>query len=121
MKKLLLSLVATVSSLFLVACQQPSTDTETTYQATITIELADEDVTKTVTVEEGDSVMDVLEDNFTVEENDGFVTSIDGVGQDTTKGIYWMYDVNGEMAQKGAAEQLVEEGDEIRFYQITME
>lgn len=121
MKKCTLSLVAFLSTVFLVACQQTDTDTEKQYQATVTIQLTDEEIEKTVTVEEGDSVMDVLEDNFTVEENDGFVTSIDGVGQDTTKGIYWMYDVNGEMAQKGAEEQLVEEGDEIRFYQITVE
>ncbi len=121
MKKYILSLIALLATIFLVACQQTDIDAENQYQATVTIQLADEEIEKTVTVEEGDSVMDVLEENFTVEENDGFVTSIDGIGQDTTKGVYWMYDVNGEMAQKGAEEQLVEEGDEIRFYQITVE
>lgn len=84
--------------------------------ATLIIAKADDDAqTKTVTLTDGQSVMEVLKENFTVEEKDGFITAIDGLAQDTTKNLYWMYDVNGTQAAKGAADTIVKPGDEIKF------
>lgn len=49
------------------------------------------------------------------EEEGGFVTSINGISQDTKAGKYWLYYVNGEFAQVGAGEYIVQDGDEITW------
>ena len=45
-----------------------------------------------------------------------FVTTVDGETADSDAGAYWMYDVNGEMAQYGVDTQPVTDGDDIDFY-----
>ena len=45
-----------------------------------------------------------------------FVTTVDGETADSDAGEYWMYDVNGEMAQYGVDTQPVADGDVIDFY-----
>lgn len=62
-------------------------------------------------------MLDVLEEVYPVQENDGFITEIDGISQDKDKGIYWMFDVNGKLGEKAANQLKVEDGDEIKFYQ----
>ncbi|HEL2722309.1 TPA: DUF4430 domain-containing protein, partial [Streptococcus suis] len=51
----------------------------------------------------------------------GLITEIDGVSQDTSTNTYWMYKVNGQMADKGAKDLTVANGDEIEFYLETFE
>ena len=122
MKKVLLSLTSLGLFLILAACGQETADsTEAVYSATLTVTFTDNTVQQEVTFEEGDSVMDVLEDYHEVEESNGMVTAIDGVSQDAASNTYWMYDVNGELAPKGAEEQLLVEGDTIEFYLETFE
>lgn len=122
MKKVLLSLTSLGLFLILAACGQETADsTEAVYSATLTVTFTDNTVQQEVTFEEGDSVMDVLEDYHEVEESNGMVTAIDGVSQDAASNTYWMYDVNGELAPKGAEEQLLAEGDTIEFYLETFE
>ena len=58
-----------------------------------------------------------LEEVYPVQENDGFITEIDGISQDKDKGIYWMFDVYGKLGEKAANQLKVEDGDEIKFYQ----
>ncbi|MET3559114.1 hypothetical protein ABID29_002263 [Streptococcus rupicaprae] len=122
------SLFALVSVMTLAACSPAPTsvpannqtsqvaDDDPTAQATILVKFTDRETEKEVTFEVGDSVMDVLEDNFNVEEEDGLVTVIDGVSQDPAKNTYWMYKVNGEMAEVGAESYEVKAGDKIEFY-----
>lgn len=122
MKKVLLSLTSLGLFLTLAACGQETADSaEAVYSATLTVTFADRTAQEEVTFEEGDSVMDVLEDYHEVEESNGMVTAIDGVSQDAASNTYWMYDVNGELAPKGAEEQLLAEGDTIEFYLETFE
>ncbi len=45
-----------------------------------------------------------------------FVTTVDGETADSDAGEYWMYDINGEMAQYGVDTQPVADGDDIEFY-----
>jgi len=59
--------------------------------------------------------MDVLKENFDVEEDNGFVTAIDGVEQDVNAQIGWMYFVNDEMAMVGANEYELSPGDVVNF------
>ncbi len=70
---------------------------------------------KDITIDDGAILMDVLKQHFEVEETDGFITSIEGHSIDEQEGIYWMYDVNGEMASVGATELELTDGDHIHF------
>lgn len=125
MKKISLVLTTLALSIVLVACQAADNDRneaqEKNVQVTLVVEFDGKTDTKEVTVEEGDNVMDVLEEVHEVEENQGMVTAIDGVSQDEAKKTYWMYDVNNEMAPKGVEEMTVSDGDEIKFYLQTFE
>ena len=71
--------------------------------------------TKSIEVEEGAIVLDVLKEHFDVEEEGGFVTSIDGVNDDPDNQLAWMYFVNDEMAMVGAAEYELEADDHVNF------
>jgi hypothetical protein len=46
-----------------------------------------------------------------IESDSGLVTAIEGVEQDADKNLFWLYYVNGKLAQKGAAEVKLETGD----------
>lgn len=64
----------------------------------------------------GSSVFDLMTAlNVPFEEQGGFVTSIKGISQDTGAGKYWVYYINGEYAPVGAADYIVQDGDEITW------
>jgi hypothetical protein len=46
-----------------------------------------------------------------VESDSGLVTAIEGVEQDEGKNLFWLYYVNGKLAEKGAAEVKLAAGD----------
>ncbi|MGT2714976.1 DUF4430 domain-containing protein [Streptococcus respiraculi] len=123
MKKWMFSVITVIAGLFLVACQpQTASKTEQTYTATLKVTFPDNKVVEEkVTFEKDDSVMDILEDHHKIEEKDGLVTSIDEVSQNPEKNTYWMYDVNDELAPKGAKEMHVSDGDTIAFYLQTFQ
>lgn len=126
MKKLLLPLSVFLSILFLAACGQtaaePAEDTDDVhYHATLVVTVDGKEDKKTVDFEQGDSVMDVLEDYHEVEEEGGMVTAINGVSQDPAAKTYWMYKVNDKMAEVGAEDLEVQEGDTIEFYMETFQ
>ena len=131
MKKWLLLLSA---SFILTACgeQTTETSTDTTSQETSSVveDASTEDVVtvevtisvtedgeliengeQVVEVEEGALLLDVMKENFEIEETDTFINAINGVEQDATANKWWLFDVNGEMAQKGAAETELKAGD----------
>lgn len=76
---------------------------------------------KEIQIEEGDKLLDVMKENFEIEENDGFITSIEGISQDVDQQKYWMYEVNGEMASVGAAELELNPDDHVTFDLSPME
>ncbi|MGT2783801.1 DUF4430 domain-containing protein [Streptococcus merionis] len=130
MKKIFSSLALLLATMTLVACgantsaptstsSHPQTtvvDDDQTAKATFLVTANGKTTEKEVTFEVGDSVMDVLEDNFAAEEEDGMVTVIDGVSQDASKNTYWMYKVNNEMAEVGAESYKLKAGDKVEFY-----
>jgi hypothetical protein len=61
----------------------------------------------------GQTAMRALQTVADIETDDGgkFVTAIEGVEQDTGKQLAWLFYLNGEMAEKGAAEIELEAGD----------
>lgn len=70
---------------------------------------------KEVSIEEGAILMDVMKENFEIEEGGGLITSIDGVSQDVEEKMGWMYFVNDEMAMVGAEEYELSVGDKVTF------
>jgi len=83
---------------------------------TLSIDEGDEVITeKEVSIAEGDLLMDVLKANFDVEEEGGFITSIEGVSPDEGEEKSWMFFVNDEMATTGAEEVELNPGDQVNF------
>ncbi|MBF7094000.1 DUF4430 domain-containing protein [Streptococcus sp. HF-1907] len=123
MKKVFNLLLVGLMSLVLVACgNSGATKTSASSSAeSLKIQLVVKEDTNTidekVTADKGDTVMDVLKDNYKVVEKDGFITSIDGISQDEKAGKYWMFKVNGKMAPKAADKIKVKNGDKVEFYQ----
>lgn len=72
---------------------------------------------KTVAIEDGAILMEVMEENFDLEtEFDGeFIAKIDGVGPEDGEEVAWMYNVNGQTPSVGASEYELEAGDEVVF------
>ncbi|MFD1413891.1 DUF4430 domain-containing protein [Oceanobacillus jeddahense] len=83
---------------------------------TITIDEGNQYVSEEIVqIEEGDILLDVMKDAFYVEEDSGFITSIERVSDDEDEGKYWMYFVDGESAAVGAGEYELNGGEEITF------
>ena len=51
-------------------------------QVTLILKTDKESKKKSVEIQKGDTVLDVLEEVYPVQENDGFITEIDGISQD---------------------------------------
>lgn len=129
MKKKQLLLSGLVLGMFLVSgcttLANEATLTTTTTQesvspveqtATIILQEDGKEITKeVVSFEPGAVVFDVMDEHFEIVHQDGFITSIDGMTQDEAANKYWLYDINGEMALKGAKELALQDGDEILF------
>lgn len=97
---------------------QSSEQSEDTVRITLTKDQGEEYIhEKEIPVEEGDLLLDVLEENFYVETDDTgkFITSIERVSSDDDEERAWIYTVNGESPNLGAAEYELQAGDEIIF------
>ncbi|MGP6139910.1 MULTISPECIES: DUF4430 domain-containing protein [unclassified Jeotgalibaca] len=127
MKKYLFLLA---SGFILAGCQSPQTTEESISESTISSVMAEtitvtmrmsidgeevEGGSQEIQVEEGAILLDVMKENYDIEETDGFITSIDGQEQDTEAGKYWLFDINGEMAPVGANETELQEGDVVEW------
>ena len=124
MKKVVLGLISFLAVLFLASCassSQTAVEQEEQFQATLVVDFGDKVDSQEISFEQGDTVMDILEEHFEVESEAGMVTDIDGVSQDAAANTYWMYDINDELAPKGAEEMTISEGDTITFYLETFE
>ncbi|MFC2948280.1 DUF4430 domain-containing protein [Virgibacillus sediminis] len=103
----------------------PDTDQENTQQAEekeerVHITLSENEgeeiiAEEEVTITENAILMDVMKENFDIEEENGFITSINGIGPEEGEERSWMFYVNGEMAMVGAQEYELEPGDEVTF------
>ncbi len=116
MKKISI-LLTLLPFLFLTACGTgQDQNTSESIQITLTITHDESTDSQELTVESDDTVMEILKENHTVVEENGLITEIDQVSQNPSSNTYWMYKINGMLAEKGANDQSVSEGDEIEFY-----
>jgi hypothetical protein len=115
--------VALIAALFLSACgSNGDSGAENQPAATVPAAQAEvlvtQDCGKTVVVNKkkvpaGQTAMRALQTIADVETDEGgkFVTAIEGVEQDTGKQLAWLFYVNGQAAEKGAAEIELNAGD----------
>jgi hypothetical protein len=118
-----LAVVALVAALFMGACgSNGDSEAENQPAATAPAEQAEVLVTqgcgRTIVVNKkevapGQTALQALDRVADIETDDGgkFVTAIEGVEQDTGKQLAWLFYVNGEMAEVGAAEIKLKAGD----------
>ena len=117
MKKLLL--LSTLSLSFVLAScgteeVEPKEVAEDTISATITITSEDKTVAEKVVVfEEGENLQEVMTETFDVVEEDGFITSLEGLEQSESENKWWTFTANDEMVNVGANEYILEEDDNI--------
>lgn len=121
MKKFFTTILALLSFIVLAACSPKTEETAQTAQLNLIVTHDQATIDEQVEFTQGQTVLEILSANFEVEETNGMVTSIDGVAQDASKSIYWMYKVNDEMAAVGAGELEPKDGDKVEFYQEQFE
>ena len=116
------SLAALLFACVLAACggnssSAPATQAGTTTQAEagaavlITTDCGGTVVTAKTPVDAGETAMRSLDRVADIESDSGLVTAIEGVEQDADKNLFWLYYVNGKLADKGAAEVKLAAGD----------
>lgn len=125
MKKLFTLILTLCTLSILSACQTTSTkqSSETSAssetvakKATFTLQEDGKDfLTKEVKVKEGATVYDALSAAFPIKAEKGFITEINGHSQDEKASKYWLYTINGKMAEKGATETPLKAGDKVVF------
>ncbi|UJF15325.1 DUF4430 domain-containing protein [Jeotgalibaca sp. MA1X17-3] len=74
-----------------------------------------EDGTKSLELEEGTTLLEAMKANFDIEEDNDFITSINGQEQDNEANKYWLFDINGEESMVGAADVELQEDDFVEF------
>lgn len=113
-KKLTLLTVLSLGILTACATEEEAVVPEEEGQtAEITI-IAGEDIVVEKEVEiNGEPLQEILANNFELEEEDGFITAIEGIPQVEEDNTWWMFEVNGEMPQVGANEYIVQDEDEV--------
>lgn len=97
-----------------------STSSEDTEEVSASIKIVidgDEltDLTKEVVVPEGTLLADVMQEEYDVVDEGGFISAIEGNEQDVEAQRYWMYYINDEMAAVGANEYAIRAGDVIEW------
>lgn len=101
----------------------PATSTESSVvETTVAVSFSFEedekeitDLTKEIKVQEGQSVLEALKENYEVVEEGGLVSSIEGYEQVEKESKYWLYTVNDEQPTVGANEYTLEEGDKVKW------
>lgn len=80
------------------------------------VDKVDEDkIDKTVELSPGKSLLAAMKEQYEVIEDEGYITSIEGYEQSQEDNIYWLYEINDEFAQVGAADYTLEDGDVISW------
>lgn len=73
-----------------------------------------EELSKELTVEDDIDLLEIMDANYDIDATeDGFMTGIEGYEQDEAEDLYWMFYVNEEMGEVGAADYIPTESDAI--------
>lgn len=129
-KKYLLGL-ALITTFTLTSCNNdadkeassPATSTEekaqtpetTNVEITIYDKVNDEEILTEEVALDSEGLETYLEKNHKAKFENGMMTELHGISQDEGNNQYWMYYVNGEMAEVGIGDYEAKEGDKIEF------
>ena len=116
--RLVLSMTVLVTLTGCTQQEKSTTNKSTTNELTVNIVLKEDHKefdSKEISVSKQTVLYDVLKENYEIEDNDGFITSIDGHKQNEKDNKYWLYSINGKQAEKGVKETKVEDGDNVVF------
>ena len=61
------------------------------------------------------TLLDVLKENYSVEDDDGMITSLDGHSQDAKNNKYWVFTINDEQVNSGAKDVTLKKDDRVVF------
>jgi uncharacterized protein DUF4430 len=89
----------------------PATQAEPRAEVLVTTDCGATVVTAKTPVDAGETAMRSLDRVADIESGGGLVTAIEGVEQDESENRFWLYYVNGKLAEKGAAEVKLAAGD----------
>lgn len=70
---------------------------------------------KSITTNKKNNLMEIMQENFEIEEENGFIQSINGLATDFDAETGWVYYINDEMAIVGAEDLTLSEDDYVRF------
>lgn len=123
MKKIILSIALLMSLFTISACKTSKPKIETKESQTIQVSKEKANISvfqekkevtsKEVTFEAGQNLMAILKANFTVKDEKGMISEVEGIAQDKTKGYYWTYKINGKMVETGAKDTLLKNDDKV--------
>ena len=120
--KLLFAMILTVGVLFGCDSTNVEPNNSATEQAEVQVEIIisvenGEDIiaTEELAIESGKSLMEVMEENFDVVNNEGFISAINGIEPEDGEPYAWFCTINGEHAMSGAEDYVIEDGDVIEF------
>lgn len=68
-----------------------------------------------IEVEEGTTLLELMQENYDIEETGGEITSIEGYAEDESRNAFWRFEINDEQATGGADEYELQNGDEIEW------
>ncbi|GAB2021393.1 DUF4430 domain-containing protein [Pseudolactococcus yaeyamensis] len=117
MKKILVSFFCILSVIVLSSCHKASRS-EQHGTATLIIKF-DNSTVKTyqnVPIRIDETVLDLLESKTKVTLKSGIITGIDDISQIESSNLYWLFKVDGRLADKGVTETKVKTGNQIEFY-----
>lgn len=117
MKKVLGSISILVITSILVGCHGDSSNNAVAKEEiTVTISLFNdkkEMKSEDISILKGTTLEEAMIENFSAETKNGMITKIDGHEQDESKSKYWLFDVNGEFSNVGAADYELQEKDKV--------
>lgn len=70
---------------------------------------------KDLSFKDGDSLFDVLKENYSIEDDEGMITAIDGHAQDAKNNKYWVFTINDEQVNVEAKDAKLKNGDRVVF------
>lgn len=68
-----------------------------------------------VETEEGTTLLELMQEHYEIEEDGGFITSIEGYAEDADRNAHWIFEVNDQQSSESAADYVLQDGDEIEW------
>ena len=102
------------------ACQTSTTSTQNNIEVKVEVLVqgkAVEGQSKSISVADGEDVLDAMKANYEIDENKGLITTIAGIESDKgdNQGRWWKLLINDQMSQTGASDVKLKSGDKITF------